>query len=659
MATYNGTGQGLTYTGTAYNDVFNSNGNNIFYGGLGVDTFNCLFGTTTIQDLGYGGTDILKINAGALANVKLAGNWVASSLTANNSSASAVDIQTNGYSVNLSAVTDGYGYKVTNVGVGATIIGSKYSDVLVGSSGNDTIYGGIGGDVITSGGGVDILTGGKEADGFIVNARIASITDFGNNDSIYVYSGATANANYIGGGFTVQSNNGILNISTGSNVDLSSATGSGTYSITSTQSYVTSGIFITGSLNSDVIYGGAGHDYLYGGKGNDTINGGLGSDNIYGGIGNDVLYGGADDYRTFADSFWIESGTDSVMDLGGNDRVIVSSGAAVNAFITSAWSGSPSFLSSGTNSGTANFYTSGTNVNLVDFINNGKLTLTNTGGGATLYGTLKDDTIVGGVGNDTIYGNNGNDILNGGAGNDTYIEGSGVDTYVITSGIDTIDKIGIGVYDNVQVSSGAVLYTKMYDNNFTSQKNSWIPTSSSYNNGTVYLGSNGIAVNLSAITSGANGYNVLNSGNGTTLTGSDLNDYISGGAFNDIINGRSGSDQLTGGAGADHFVFNTALNASKNVDTITDFTARSDKIDLSKSVMKALGTVGTLKAAQFWSNTTGLAHDADDRIIYNSTTGGVYYDADGTGVLAGTKIAIIGTVTHPAAMTNTDFLVIA
>ncbi|MFM2279606.1 MAG: hypothetical protein RLZZ444_1837, partial [Pseudomonadota bacterium] len=54
------------------------------------------------------------------------------------------------------------------------------------------------------------------------------------------------------------------------------------------------------------------------------------------------------------------------------------------------------------------------------------------------------------------------------------------------------------------------------------------------------------------------------------------NDVVDGGAGNDKITGAGGNDTLTGGAGKDTFIFRL-MNGS---DTITDFTAGSDVIDL-------------------------------------------------------------------------------
>lgn len=92
-----------------------------------------------------------------------------------------------------------------------------------------------------------------------------------------------------------------------------------------------------------------------------------------------------------------------------------------------------------------------------------------------------------------------------------------------------------------------------------------------------------------------------------------------------------GRDTLTGGARADHFVFNTALNAS-NIDAITDFTHAADKIVLDDDIFTQIGAIGALNAAAFRKGAgVATAGDADDRIILNTTTGALFYDADGNG----------------------------
>ncbi len=86
------------------------------------------------------------------------------------------------------------------------------------------------------------------------------------------------------------------------------------------------------------------------------------------------------------------------------------------------------------------------------------------------------------------------------------------------------------------------------------------------------------------------------------------NDRLSGGIGNDVINGGAGNDVLTGGAGNDTFFFNTALNASNNVDTITDFFIPGDTIQLENTGVFTKLAAGTLTTAAFYKG--AAAHDA-------------------------------------------------
>jgi len=63
------------------------------------------------------------------------------------------------------------------------------------------------------------------------------------------------------------------------------------------------------------------------------------------------------------------------------------------------------------------------------------------------------------------------------------------------------------------------------------------------------------------------------------LVGGSGSDTLSGGGASDRINGQNGNDTLTGGGGGDVFLF--TKNSKNGFDTITDFDARRDKIDLS------------------------------------------------------------------------------
>ena len=131
---------------------------------------------------------------------------------------------------------------------------------------------------------------------------------------------------------------------------------------------------------------------------------------------------------------------------------------------------------------------------------------------------------------------------------------------------------------------------------------------------------------------------------------------LTGGSGADTLAGGLGNDNLTGGAGNDRFIFNSATGAT-NIDTITDFTTAIDSIWLDKTIFTALAanTSGqAITTAQFWSGAGVVTgHDADDRVVYNTTNGALYYDADGNGAGAAVQIAIIGTpATHPLASSD-------
>ena len=103
-----------------------------------------------------------------------------------------------------------------------------------------------------------------------------------------------------------------------------------------------------------------------------------------------------------------------------------------------------------------------------------------------------------------------------------------------------------------------------------------------------------------------------------------------------------------------------ASSATANRDVLADFASGIATLQLSRSVFDALGIAsGNLTADQFWSgNGVSAAHDASDRIIYDTATGSLFYDADGSGSGAAVAIAVVGVATHPT-LTYSDFQLIA
>jgi Ca2+-binding RTX toxin-like protein len=137
------------------------------------------------------------------------------------------------------------------------------------------------------------------------------------------------------------------------------------------------------------------------------------------------------------------------------------------------------------------------------------------------------------------------------------------------------------------------------------------------------------------------------------LTGNEFGQAIIGNAGINVLNGGLGADTLTGFGGADTFAFTTALGGG-NVDAIADFAHGTDRIALDDAIFGAgIGSSGAFNANAFVTGTA--AGDADDRIIYNSATGQLFYDADGNG--AGAAV-LFATLAGNPVLTASDFIVV-
>jgi Ca2+-binding RTX toxin-like protein len=111
--------------------------------------------------------------------------------------------------------------------------------------------------------------------------------------------------------------------------------------------------------------------------------------------------------------------------------------------------------------------------------------------------------------------------------------------------------------------------------------------------------------------------------------GTSGHDVFVGGSGADKFDGGYGNDRLTGGKGRDTFVFKSALNKTKNVDTIVDFKPKDDTIELENKIFRKLTKTGTLSKDFFTVGTK--AKDGNDHIVYDKAKGYLYYDADGSG----------------------------
>ncbi|MBI4922372.1 MAG: S8 family serine peptidase [Devosia nanyangense] len=245
-------------------------------------------------------------------------------------------------------------------------------------------------------------------------------------------------------------------------------------------------------------------------------------------------------------------------------------------------------------------------------------------GADRLTGNSSSNKLLGWRGNDTLSGSSGNDTLKGGAGKDSLDGGTGTDT------ADYSDK----TKQVIVTLNGATA---------------------------VNVTVNGVAEdsikNVERLIGGSASDKLTGDGLANLLTGNNGNDTMGGGSGIDTLTGGAGKDSLTGGSGADRFVFNAKLSATTNVDTIKDFVHNSDIIALDNAVMVGLGlTTGALSSAKFYAHAGAThGHDTSDRIVYDSTSGKLYYDSNGSASGGVTLIAVL--TTHPTLDAG-DFLIV-
>jgi Ca2+-binding RTX toxin-like protein len=226
-------------------------------------------------------------------------------------------------------------------------------------------------------------------------------------------------------------------------------------------------------------------------------------------------------------------------------------------------------------------------------------------GSDTILGSSAPDTIFGFAGNDTIVGGLGADIMKGGIGNDFYF----------------VDNIGDVVNENIGEGSDRVFASA-----------SWNMTP-------------GSAIETLSTADNA-GTQAIN------LRGNELSNTVAGNAGENIVSGGAGNDTLIGLGGNDYFLFENTP-ALSNTDQIADFTLGQDHIWLLQSAFNALST-GPLADANFFVRGTAL-QDANDFIMYDPSTGGLFYDADGSGAGAAQPFA---SVTAGLALHASDFQIV-
>jgi serralysin len=154
------------------------------------------------------------------------------------------------------------------------------------------------------------------------------------------------------------------------------------------------------------------------------------------------------------------------------------------------------------------------------------------------------------------------------------------------------------------------------------------------------------------IVDGRNGSDRLNGRHGNdVLRGSLGNDTLMGGKGADELIGGEGRDVLYGGAGVDK-IFTSMIGAS-NRDFVRDFASGTDEFILSFGSAFPGLPEGQLDASAFRNGSE--ARDANDRIIYERSSGRVFFDVDGEG---GADKVIFAQVSAGLRLSAADFWVL-
>ncbi len=418
-------------------------------------------------------------------------------------------------------------------------------------------------------------------------------------------------------------------------------------------------------IQGNALNGTASGDYLAGFGGDDTLSGGDGDDRFQflpgsaSGYGNDTVSGGAGFDLLMFDTF------------GGATLPVTASLALLTA-----------------NGGYASSQVSFSSIEAVIGTHLGD-TIAGDDSANWLDGAAGGDALDGAGGNDTLLGGSGNDALDGGLGTDlaSYEEdpaginanlgaGSVADGFGNTDTLQEIEGLigsesgdfltgsasadallGAGGNDTAQAGLGADSILGGAGDDLLQGQQGADTLRGGAGNDDLRAGAEGDFIYSGPgddVAFGKLGDDVLRGGpgNDTLLAGQD-DDSLFGGADSDLLQGRMGNDALTGGAGTDRFRFEGA--GAADADTILDFEVGVDEMELAASVFMALAA-GPLAPENFESGAGVSADDPDDFVLYDTASGNVFYDADGSDPGVAQPIATLATA--PATVTEMDFFVV-
>lgn len=467
---------------------------------------------------------------------------------------------------------------------------------------------------------------------------------------------------------------------------------------------------LRGGNQDDIIIGGAGNDTIIGGAGTDFIFSGVGDDRVIGQTGNDVAFLGAG-----ADRFIWNNGDGSDFINGGlgfdvtqvngangpadrfdlretngqaifkrlNLGLFTLTNEHIEQFEINGQGGDDTLrVGSLTGSTVQNVIFSGGAGNDTLDARTSSTTIRAYGGSGNdlLQGGSAVDTLFGGSGNDIVVGQRGNDIANLGSGNDRFIwnNGDGSDVINGSTGFDVTQVNGAngsGDRFDLRAANGKAIFNRLNLGLFTltNEMIEQFEINGQAGDDVLTIGSLAGSGVQRVLFSGGAGDDTLNAqGTSTSVTadggaGNDIllggagNDILIGGAGNDLLIGGAGNDILIGGAGNDLFGFDTGAafqSADVGVNRIRNFDS-GDRIVLDKTVFDTLTSAvgGAILGSEFAVvNSVAQAEASNAWIVYNSGSGNLYYNANGSAAGFGDG-AQFATIEGAPTLDATNFVV--
>ncbi|MDX2276273.1 MAG: calcium-binding protein [Hyphomonadaceae bacterium] len=238
------------------------------------------------------------------------------------------------------------------------------------------------------------------------------------------------------------------------------------------------------------------------------------------------------------------------------------------------------------------------------------------GGGDDVIGGEGNDYILAGAGDDEVSGQVGNDFIFGGSGFDLLRGGTGNDA--MSGGADTDTLYGDDGDDWLFANAGE-------DRLYGGEGND--------------------------IVFGGAGNNLIRGGvDNDDLFGAGGRDDVRGGLGNDFLEGGAGGDVLSGGANDDVYFYSSLSHGG---DTILDFNADQDRFEFVASAFGVEGGYNLDNGSTFIANANPVSQTGEATVLYETDTGRLYYDVDGTG--SGGRV-LIATLTSKPTITEQDFV---